>query len=476
MDAGVLTGRSSAAVLALTAALLAACGPREQVAAPGFRAADCPPRLVAEVLTPVTCGYVEVPERHTDPSGPQVQLFVARVLPNAAVSGEPVLYLGYDVGGTVEYGSIATLAPRIHREVVILDSRGTGFSRPHLGCPEIAAVAPDVVALGSADVRAREAYRTAVRQCHSRLTRGGVDVAAYGLDEIGEDVEDVVRALDLGIVDLFTAGTTSRFLAPVLAGGREKAHRVVVIDTGPVTAAADDRLAVEALPEALDAADALCDAECRTTGRPGEVMADLVDELDRAPLLAATSDGRPVLLDGARLRGIAAWWLERDVAGASLARELTAAAAGRGRDGPMLTAEQVLCLGQRPKCSAPDFAYGVWWTVRCRDQAPGLPAFVVDVCAEFPVGRADRPARAPASAVPVLALHGALNPYVPATERELPDMSRRTVVLVPDEGQDAGLGCIRPWRNRWVDDPSLEPEGLCPGAVPPVVGVRTWDE
>src|SRR3954467_6520306 len=133
----------------MAAALLTACEPVTAPVAPVFRAAECPERIATDILTPVTCGYVSVLERHADAGGPRIQLFVARVLPGTEATGEPALWLGYDVGGTVEYGSMATLAPRIHREVIILDQRGTGFSRPHLGCPEVAAVAPEVVALPS---------------------------------------------------------------------------------------------------------------------------------------------------------------------------------------------------------------------------------------------------------------------------------------------------------------------------------------
>jgi hypothetical protein len=479
MDPGALSRRrgvGAAVALLLLGALLAGCGPRATAADPAFRAAACPERITTDVLTPVTCGWVRVPERHADPAGRQIELFVARVQPGTEVSGEPALWLGYDVGGTVEYGSMATLAPRIHREVIIVDARGTGFSRPHLDCPEVAAAAPAVVALPSGDPAGRAAFQGAVAACSDRLAEDGVEVAAYGLDEIADDVHDVLAALDVGTVSLWTGGTSSRLLAAVLDGADDETFRLAVVDDGPLTPAADDRLTASALDEALAAADARCDASCDAIGRPGEVLAALAAQLDAAPLTTTTADGHPVVLDGARLRGLAAWWLEHSEAGAGLAQEIRAAATGTSLAEPLATAEQVLCLGQRPKCDAPDFAYGVWWTVSCRDEAPASEPFAEDVCADWPVGRAASDPSAPSTSVPVLAMYGALDPYVPASERDLPGLHRRVVLVDPAHGQDVMTGCIRPWRNRWVDDPTLEPVDVCPGEDPPVTGVRNWDD
>jgi len=471
-----VTIRAVAALL--VAAVLAACGlsgPQQPRAEAAFRTDDCPDRVTAEILTPVTCGWVSVPERHRAPDGPQIRLFVARILPVQEVSGEPAMYLGYDVGGTVEYGSMATLAPRIHREVIILDTRGTGFSTPHLGCPEVAAAAPRIVALPSGDSSARTAYRNAVTACHQRLTDAGVDVSAYGLDEVPADVEAVMKALAIPTVTLFTAGTSSRLQLAVLRRAKEGSMRVAVLDNGPSTPTPDDVLATAALQEALLGADHLCDAACDETGRPSEQTQGLAQQLDDAPVAASTGDGHPLLLDGTRLRGIAAWWLERHLGGARLSLELAAAAAGQPRTGPLDTAERVLCLGHRPKCEAPDFAYGVWWTVRCRDQAAQSGGFQADVCAQWPVGRSSDEYRTPVKvSVPVLALYGGMNPYVPASERTLPGVTRRTVVVDPVRGQDVVLGCVRPWRDQWVDDPTIEPVGLCPAAMPGVTGTKTW--
>jgi hypothetical protein len=478
VDPGALgrrQGIGAAVALLLLGALLAGCGPRDTAADPAFRAADCPARITTDVLTPVTCGWVQVPERHAQPGGPHIKLFVARVQPGTEVSGEPAVWLGYDVGGTVEYGSMATLAPRIHREVIIMDARGTGFSRPHLDCPEVAAAAPQVTALPSEDPAGRAVLRSAVRACHQRLTDDGVDVAAYGLDEVAADVRDVLAALDVRTASLWTAGTSSRLLGSVLDGADAGTYRLAVVDDGPLTTAPDDQLAGTALDEALAAADALCDASCDATGRPGEVLAALAAQLDAAPVTTTTGDGSPVVLDGARLRGVAAWELERSEAGAALAQDISAAAGGTSPVESLATAEQALCLGQRPKCDAPDFAYGVWWTVRCRNEAPAGGPFAEDVCAQWPVGRAVADASVPTTSVPVLTMYGALDPYVPASERELPGLHRRVVLVDPARGQDAMIGCIRAWRNHWVDDPSLEPVDVCPGGDPPVTGTRTWD-
>ena len=114
------------------------------------------------------------------------------------------------------------------------------------------------------------------------------------------------------------------------------------------------------------------------------------------------------------------------------------------------------------------------WTVQCRDEVALDAVLAEDVCEQWPVGRSEADPRDVRSDVPVLAMHGGLDPYVRPSAEDLSGLDRRTVVIDPTRGQDVMIGCVRPWRNLWVDDPALEPEGLCPGVAPPVTGVRTW--
>ncbi len=54
---------------------------------PSFETVSCPQDVTADDESVVTCGYLEVLEDRSDPTGRTIQVFVARVEPKAGASG-----------------------------------------------------------------------------------------------------------------------------------------------------------------------------------------------------------------------------------------------------------------------------------------------------------------------------------------------------------------------------------------------------
>ena len=156
----------------------------------GFRRCDTGAAGVA------FCGTVTVPEDRGAPGGPWIDLSVAVLKATGSTpASDPVFFL---TGGP---GTAATAsAPRVartwagvrrRRDIVLVDRRGTGGSRP-LGC----ARSPDI----------RDHFGTVLPGDLLAACRQGLetvaDLARYGTAAAAEDLEDVRLALGYGAINL----------------------------------------------------------------------------------------------------------------------------------------------------------------------------------------------------------------------------------------------------------------------------------
>lgn len=190
------------AIVTLTAAAILAGPAGAAIAsAPVFRASPCP----AEVFPPtvvVDCGTVAVPESRAQPHGRTIRVAAAIVrAPASRAKREPIVFLD----GGPSFGAIASFALDYYfagasyiedRDVVLVDTRGTGLSQPRLGCPELDQAS---VASGYSKPFVDSSYvedtGAALAACRDRLTRAGIDLSAYNSAESAADLDDLRRAL-----------------------------------------------------------------------------------------------------------------------------------------------------------------------------------------------------------------------------------------------------------------------------------------
>jgi hypothetical protein len=136
----------AAAVLSLLAlpsasAALAAGHGDMSASAPAFRPQLCPPGVFPESAR-VDCGSVTVPEDHARPDGRKIEVAAAVVhAPAARAKPDPIVFLD----GGPSFGAISPYALGAYfagagfvedRDLILVDTRGTGISEPRLGCPE----------------------------------------------------------------------------------------------------------------------------------------------------------------------------------------------------------------------------------------------------------------------------------------------------------------------------------------------------
>lgn len=168
-----------------------------------FDSAPCP---FAPSGLPIECGYLTVPEDRANPAGPTIQLAVA-IVRNNNPAPDPVIYLSGGPGSAAlpeivsmaqSYGSFLG-----NRELIAFDQRGTGASKPFLGCPESFAQTQN--AMGQFLTREEKVQEEveAMLRCRERLVKEGVNFAAYNSAASAADINDLRIQLGYNQVNLF---------------------------------------------------------------------------------------------------------------------------------------------------------------------------------------------------------------------------------------------------------------------------------
>jgi pimeloyl-ACP methyl ester carboxylesterase/catechol 2,3-dioxygenase-like lactoylglutathione lyase family enzyme len=142
-------------------------------------------------------GRLTVAENREKPAGKSVELAFVRLKSTASKPGPPIVYLAGGPGGSgvaeAKGNSLPLfLALRELGDVIALDQRGTGLSRPELTClgawfsPLNRPSDPQQILT---DAKERSAT------CTRKLRDAGIDLASYNTNESADDLEDLRQAL-----------------------------------------------------------------------------------------------------------------------------------------------------------------------------------------------------------------------------------------------------------------------------------------
>jgi pimeloyl-ACP methyl ester carboxylesterase len=465
-----------------------------------FASVDCPSDVRTATTRETKCGYLEVPEDRSDPTGRQIHVFVFRIEPGLPTEALPVVFVGDDIGSALDYRVIGYMADHLDGpEVIGMDERGTGYSQPNLSCPEVAAISPRTLTTPIDDPGLRQAFVTAVKACHDRLVSQGIDLSAYGVEGAGADMIDLVHTLGLTQWDVISKGSTSRIVFEAMRAQPAGLKAVVLYnpefpDTDPFVQA------FQSTQASIDHLASLCDADARCSGWFGDVAGSLdeaIRRFDHHPVSLRIAGAR-VLVDGAGLLRD----LRNFLAGihpdspAYLHLPATVDALAHAKDpasslatiaAPEVTAP-TFCVGFQPTCSTV-LNQGAYYSALCRDIAPfaslsslaGLAAGgsawktdyadgpYVDVCGAWAVSPAPESVTASIeSDVPVLVYSGGFDPFVTTA------VVRDAVAGLPNAFVVAGqvqshwvAGGLPPpcaddnSRNEFLADPTTAPNARC---------------
>ncbi len=477
--------------LVLCASLLAASCTGAGPAPPPYKTqllnASCPPEVSEFVLTEHSCWYLEVPEDRSDPDRAAVQVFVVRVLPPLGnPAADPLVLLGGDLGEVLGYEGVAPAVTRVNRELIIVEARGSGRSRPSLACPEVADADWDLLSIPMSDPAWNETFLRAARACYDRLVGEGIDPSAFNLGEMAADVEDLRRALGIEEWNLMTIQSSSRIALEVM--DRYPDHvRSVILDSPEFPGDGGFGQANEAIRRAVAVLAQYCEADPRCA--PSfPAVADTLDEaaarLEERPIREQITlpDGRPAdaVIDGGSLVRLVRWEMGRPAAEPGIANvPALVYDALDGRFGPTFELESThaTCIGYGQPCRANQWTHGLVFSELCHDELPfarpaaAEPGFdqafgdhpFLDLCRAWKVSPGDPP-RAIRSNVPTLVLVGQMDPTIsrPALEESMAGLDRGFLVTFPTLGSNMlARDCPREIRNSWIEQPLRPPDTSC---------------
>ena len=209
------------------------CAAREDLPAPEHRLSLEPyvfetaagDRVSAEL------GKLTVAESRGAPESRTIEVAFVRLPSLSENPGAPILYLAGGPGGSgieAARGPRWTLFQALRRvaDVILLDPRGTGLSRPNLICRQTW-IHPYDQPLRPEQVRATILERA--RSCAETLKKWGYRLSSYNAREIADDVEDVRRALGVPRLDLLATSYGSHLALAVLRRHEESVGRAVLV-------------------------------------------------------------------------------------------------------------------------------------------------------------------------------------------------------------------------------------------------------
>jgi pimeloyl-ACP methyl ester carboxylesterase len=207
-----------------------------QTAAPeqSFRYTSCPFKPGYGIIEGknVRCGFLTVPEDVSQPKGRMIQLavaiFKAPGTQGTQVPADPVVYLTGGPGGGllndlgVYLNSLNLNGFTMGHDLILLDQRGTGYSKPALNCPELDPLHPYPAGAVLAAVA-----------CHNRLLKDGINIQAYTTIADATDVHYLIHALGYKQVDLYGVSYGTRLALTVMRLFPADIRSVVLDSTVP---------------------------------------------------------------------------------------------------------------------------------------------------------------------------------------------------------------------------------------------------
>jgi len=490
--------------------------PEPQPAA--FQEAPCPfalPPGHVEGET-VECGYLAVPENRADPDGREIRLAVAILRhPDGASEPDPIIYLEGGPGGSALElrmpNADAYFGPifAAHRDIIVFDQRGVGYSEPALDCPAFTDLYLDLLdyevegeRLTSQEVLERKAE--AFRACAAEL-RAVADLSAYNTVANAADVNDLRVALGYEQVNLWGGSYGTRLALGVMRDFPEGLRSVVLdapygpeVDLYSATPGSFNRALTVLVDECT--ADEACNAAYPDLRA---VLFEAVDRLNANPatvevIYPLTGERYDKLLDGAGLTEL----VFRSLYDTSM-RPVLPQAIYAARDGTFTTFLPTAMLDMLRQ----EFrSWGMYFSVLCNEEIPSSPreafqAAVAEhpefagffdgfevgglayaVCPGWGAGRADARENEPVSSdIPTLIMTGEYDPIVPPGwgSSAAGTLTNSTFFEYPGMGHGVSFGeCPRSMMLAFLDDPGAAPDDACMAemAVAPfVVPVQAGD-
>src|SRR5215218_3477102 len=182
-------------------------------------------------------GTLLVPENRSNPESNFIELAFVRFKSTAKNPGPPIVYLAGSPGGSGIFTAKGSRFPlfmalRDVADVIAFDQRGTGYSKPNLGCYDRLALPLDIAPTREAAIKE---LRENARSCASYwrdIQR--VDLSGYNTNESADDLEDLRKALGANQISLWSISYGTHLSFAALRRHPASIHRVILAGTeGP---------------------------------------------------------------------------------------------------------------------------------------------------------------------------------------------------------------------------------------------------
>ena len=182
-------------------------------------------------------GTLFVPENRSNPESNLIELAFVRFKSTAKNPGPPIVYLAGGPGGSGIGAATGTRFPlfmalREIADVIAFDQRGTGHSKPNLGCYERPALALDIIPSREVVIKHLVDSGRACAWYWRDLQR--VDLSAYNSNESADDLDDLRKALGAPKISLWTISYGTHLAFATMRRHPKSIHRVMLAGTeGP---------------------------------------------------------------------------------------------------------------------------------------------------------------------------------------------------------------------------------------------------
>ncbi|HVO41038.1 MAG TPA: alpha/beta hydrolase [Aggregatilineales bacterium] len=431
---------------------------------PYFETSDCGFQI--PVGKRVVCGDVTVLELHKVPAGRTIKLHVAIFKAESrSPFRDPIIYLDGGPGGqtfTALNRRLPGFLPyMVDRDFILFDQRGIGLSQPALNCPEMLATSFAWLDRPLNSAQSGLAEMAAMRQCHDRLVKAGINLSAYNSAESATDVHDLQVALGYKSWNLYGVSYGTRLALITVRDFPDGIRSVVLDSTFPPDRAIDGSGLGDNASRAFNLLFDSCtkDPPCNTD-YPGlrKVYNQLLSRLSKSPIPVneidpITGKNYTMLLDSNRVEeGIYLALYSRQII-PMLPAAITTAADGDYR--------LISSLAFRSYLVDEEISLGMYYAVDCADRL--FPPVLCGLWGVQPnVPQKPKPV---VSSIPTLVLAGQ---YDPITSPEFGATAAKTLkrsyyFMFPGFGHGVSVAGICPAQImlQFLARPAEKPDSRC---------------
>ena len=182
-------------------------------------------------------GTLLVPENRSNPESNLIELAFVRFKSTAKNPGPPIVYLAGGPGGSGIFAAKGSRFPlfmalREIGDVIAYDQRGTGFSKPNLGCFDRFALTLDVAPTREAAIKELRENADSCKTYWRDIQR--VDLTGYNTNESADDLDDLRKALGMNQISLWSISYGTHLAFATMRRHPKSIHRAILAGTeGP---------------------------------------------------------------------------------------------------------------------------------------------------------------------------------------------------------------------------------------------------